>query len=95
MSNKNRLSRIERHLVNLAQNMDKSGFYDYITYVNDKKRMFRRSFINGLLRGIGSAIGFSLCAAIIILILRSLASSSIPYIAEFISRIIEILEKSN
>lgn len=93
MNRKDKLNKIERHLVQLAQNLDKSGFYDYIKYVNNKKHMFKNSFLTGLFRGIGSAIGFSLCAAVIILILRSIANSSIPYIADFIGKIIEILEK--
>lgn len=95
MKREQRLSRIEKHLVQLAQNLDKAGFYEYITYVNNKKHIFRRSFLTGVLRGIGSAIGFTLCAAVIILILQGLASSSIPYIADFISRIIDIIEKGD
>lgn len=93
MNNNERLSLIEKRLVKLAENLDRSGFYDYINYVNDKKRIFRRSFINGIFRGIGTAIGFTLCAAVIILILNSIAESSIPYIADFISKILEILDK--
>lgn len=89
---KERLFNIEKRIEKIADNLDKAGFYDYIAYVNNKKHMYRRSFINGLLRGTGSAVGVTLCAAVIIVILRSLAESSIPYIAEFISRIMDIID---
>ena len=88
-----RLKRIEANVIDLNSNINKSGLYDYLAYVNDKKKLYTRSFVLGLFRGIGSAIGFSICAAIIIIILNRLAMSSVPYLAEFISEILSLLEK--
>jgi hypothetical protein len=51
-----------------------------------------RNFLSGLMRGLGMAIGFTILGALIVVLLRKLAASSIPYIAELISKIIEIIE---
>ena len=51
-----------------------------------------RSFRVGILKGIGSAIGFTLLGALVVYILHLLAQSNLPYIADFISNIIDIIE---
>lgn len=91
-SRQNQLGRIERKLDKLAVDLDKSNFRDYIEYIHDRKRLFYNSFIAGVARGLGSAVGFALMGALILYFLRILAQSSIPYLADFISEIIKIVE---
>lgn len=90
---KQKLNRIDSRLTRLIRRMDKSGFYDYMLYINDTKRFIMRNVLAGVSRGVGAAIGFSVLGAILIMLLRGLAESSVPYIAEFVKRIIEIIDK--
>ncbi len=89
---KRRLSLIEKTLQSITYKLERSHFNDYIEYVSNEKRIIKRAFFIGMLKGLGTAIGFSLIGAIIIYILNLLARSNLPYIADFISEIIEIIE---
>ncbi len=53
----------------------------------------RRSFSHGLLRGLGTAIGFSVLGALAIMLLTHLASQNIPVIGNFIAEIIKIVNQ--
>lgn len=87
-----RLKRIEKQLNHLAESLEKSGFFEYMLYIRDRSKILMRNFLSGLMRGLGMAIGFTILGALIVVLLRKLAASSIPYIAELISKIIEIIE---
>ena len=89
---KNRIESIEAHLLRLVRNLEKSRFCEYVEYAADTKRMLRNSFLIGIARGIGSAIGFSLLGALLIYALRSLAQSSLPVIGDFIADLMDIVE---
>lgn len=89
-----KLRSIEKRLSVIAGNLQKAHFYDYIQYVSDEKRMMKRSFLLGLLKGVGAAIGFSLLGAVIVYILHLIAESNLPYIADFISDIINIINNN-
>ena len=88
-----RLSLIEKTLEIICVKLERSHFYDYMEYVSNEKRIFMRSFRVGILKGIGSAIGFTLLGALVVYILHLLAQSNLPYIADFISNIIDIIER--
>lgn len=89
---KKRIERIEQRLMLLTQNMEKSRFREYIEYAADTKRMLRNSFLIGIARGIGSAIGFTLLGALLIYILRGIAESSLPIIGDFIAELMDIVD---
>ena len=89
-----RISSIERTLDRIAVDLERSHFYEYVDYVSDSRRMLSRAFLSGMLRGLGMAVGFTLLGALIVWILNVIARSNIPYIADFISRIVEIVESN-
>ena len=91
----NDVGRIERKLDKLAEDIEKSGFKDYIEYMHDRKRLLYNSFMMGIARGLGTAVGFALMGALILYLLRILAQSSIPFLADFISEIIKIVESKH
>lgn len=87
-----RLSAIERLIGNIADNMNRAHFNDYVAFMADTKRFLLRCVLMGAAKGFGAAVGFSVLGAIAIYILQGLAKSSLPYIADFITDIIEIIE---
>ena len=77
-----------------AYTLEKAHFLDYVQYASNEKRIFRRAFLTGLLRGFGTAVGVTVLGAVIIYAFQALAKSNLPYIADFISDIIDIIEKT-
>ena len=58
-----------------------------------KKRIFR-SFLSGIFRGIGMGIGFSIVTGIIIYSLQNIIKLNIPVISQYISDVVEIVQKT-
>ncbi len=91
--NNGRLSTVEKMIENIAFKLEQSHFYDYMNYVSNEKHIVCRAFKVGIAKGIGSAIGFTLLGALVVYILHLIAQTNLPYIADFISKIIRIIEK--
>ena len=58
---------------------------------NSKKFLFR-NFLSGIIKGIGTGIGFTILTAIIIIILQRIVTLNIPVIGKYISDIVEIVK---
>lgn len=58
---------------------------------NNKKIMWK-SFLSGISRGVGIAVGFTILGAIIIYLLQKIVILNIPIIGDYISDISEIIE---
>lgn len=91
---KKRLFDLEKSVDSIARSLERARFYEYIQYVSDTRRILKRSFLMGILKGAGTAIGVTILGAIAIYALNILAKSNLPYIADFISDIIDIIERS-
>lgn len=89
-----RITLLEKSVNLIGEKLERSHFYDYMNYVSDGKRILKRAFWTGVLRGIGSAVGFTILGAVIVYVLHLLAKSNLPFLADFISDIIEIIEKN-
>ena len=74
--------------------LEKSNLEDLSNIVGNKKRIIIRNFLAGIFRGVGIGIGITIITAILILVLRHLVALNIPVIGEYISDIVEIVEKS-
>ncbi len=85
------LREMHRVLKSIASKLDRANFYEYMLYVQDKKRIMRVSFLSGIMRGLGGAIGFTLLGAVVVYILQRIADSHLPGIAEFIAELINIV----
>ena len=57
-----------------------------------QKGPYRAAFRLGLLKGLGTAIGFTVLGAAVVYFLQLLVRINLPYITDFIVRIIEIIE---
>jgi inner membrane protein involved in colicin E2 resistance len=56
-------------------------------------RIFFVNFLAGIARGLGFAIGFTLLAAIIWLILKKAVAA--PVIGRFVSQVLDVIEKQH
>ncbi|MGI5824257.1 MAG: DUF5665 domain-containing protein [Bacillota bacterium] len=71
--------------------LEKSRFSDYVLMMSSTKQLMYKQFWAGIARGVGYGIGFLLLAAIAIYILQAVASWGLPYIGDFIARLLEYI----
>lgn len=57
-----------------------------------RRKMLQRSFLSGLARGLGMAVGFTILGALLISLLTFLASKNLPIIGEFIADIVHMVQ---
>ena len=83
---------IMKKLEEISERMQGLNLAEYIEMVRSPRRMLVINFVSGLARGLGIAIGATVLGAIFLVFLLGLAQSNIPVIAEFVARIIKIVE---
>lgn len=81
--------RMEEHL----QRLESLRLAEYITYVNDRRRLIRSHFLGGLARGVGMAVGFTVLGAVLVLVLRHLAAQNLPLIGDFLAQIVTVVQR--
>ena len=85
---------INKKVDRIALNMEKFKLVDYVYYLEHPRKMLLANFLGGLSRGIGIAVGFTLLGAILIYILQAVVRWKLPYIGEFISEIVKIVQEN-
>jgi hypothetical protein len=76
----------------LIQALEKASIAEYIELFKKPRRMLYLSFLSGIARGFGLAIGFTLVGAIFLYALGTLASLNLPIGGEFIGYIARIVQ---
>lgn len=82
-----------RQLDRWLESMEKLRLAEYVRYVDDKKRLFWSSFLGGMARGVGMAVGFTILGAVLVLILQDLAKHNLPVIGDFLAQIVSVVQK--
>lgn len=65
----------------------------YMLYITDTRRFFRRNFLAGVARGLGGAVGFTILGAVVVVILSRLTVGNIPVIGGFLAEIVDVVQK--
>ena len=81
---------IGKRLNELSLMLEKLKLADYLTHLNNTKRMIWVNFLGGLARGLGIAVGFTLLGALVIYLLQQSFLNNLPVSGEFIADIVEI-----
>lgn len=87
-----RKKRLEQKIDELYLKLTESNLSKFVEITVSPKKIFWRSFLAGIARGIGTAIGFSLLGAIVIYLLRYIVMLNLPVIGAFIKDIWEIVQ---
>lgn len=98
VNNKKSKKDIEEQLLekleSLNYTLNKNRVLDLIELAGNTKKYFIRNFLSGITKGIGAGIGFSIITALIIYLLQKIIKLNIPVISQYISDIIEIVQKT-
>lgn len=85
---------LNKSIDNLSDTLEKGNIRELVYVLGSKKEVIIRNLIAGLFRGIGIGIGVTLISAILIVILQKIVMLNIPVIGEYISDIVDIVQKS-
>lgn len=66
---------------------------EYIRYLEDHRRFYRMHFLGGILRGMGSAVGFTILGAVLVWLLQDLAQRNLPVIGDFLADIVSVVQR--
>lgn len=76
----------------LAVAMEKMRLAEYIYMLEHPRRLMYVNFLIGIARGLGTAIGFTILGALVLLILQRVVTLNLPVISEFIATIVRLVE---
>ena len=83
----------EKELINKIDKINyilsKNEILDLMELLGNSKKFLFRNFLSGIIKGIGTGIGFTILTAIIIIILQRIVTLNIPVIGKYISDIVE------
>lgn len=91
---KKKIKKLEKLINDLNINMAKNNLIDFSEVLGNWKELLKRNLISGIFKGIGIGIGFTIITAIIVYVLQKIVRLNIPVIGEYISDIIDIVEKT-
>lgn len=83
------------HVFALALVLEKMNLSEYISYLNNPRRMLLINFGAGLVRGLGVALGASILAGVAIVILKNLVFLNLPVIGGVIAELVKIVNAHN
>lgn len=85
---------LAKKIEELNKILSKNNVIELMEVLSNTKKMLIKNFISGLAKGIGIGIGVTIITAVIIVFLQRLVRLNIPIIGEYITDIVEIVEKN-
>ncbi|WP_245926323.1 DUF5665 domain-containing protein [Sulfoacidibacillus thermotolerans] len=81
-----------RAVERLSDYFERVNFGAYVSLLQKPWRLIYLNFIGGLARGIGIGLGFTLLAALLIVIMQHLAVLNLPLIGSYIADVVRIVQ---
>lgn len=95
MLNKEQRKFFYDNIEKLNNSLQNKNVQELIYVLGSKKEIFKRNFWAGIFRGIGIGIGVTIITAILLLLMRKIVTLNIPIIGEYVSDIVEIVERNS
>jgi len=80
-------------LAELTRQLERTRLAEYVSLVEQPRRMLLLNFAAGVARGVGFAIGFTILGAILIYLLQRVLALNLPGVGGFIAAVIRIVEE--
>ena len=80
--------RLERFIA-AAESMRLS---EYVRYQKDRRARLWDAFWQGVARGLGAMVGFSVLGAALLYVLQDVANRNLPLISEFVARVVTLVQ---
>lgn len=87
------MRRLTGQIDRLLCSLERMQLEEYLRYIENKRRLFRVNFLSGLARGLGSAVGFTILGAVVVVVLQHVVVENIPFIGDFLAEVIRIVQE--
>jgi hypothetical protein len=81
--------KLDEHLAQL----DRLQLPELIRCLQDRRRYYRTQFIGGVVRGLGTAVGFTILGAALVWLLQDLAQRNLPVIGDFLADVVNLVQR--
>lgn len=85
---------LDEKIDDIVSALEKTKINEYVDYINNRKRLIYINFVQGIARGFGMAIGFTLLGALFLYFLQQLIKLNLPLIGDFIAEIVKIVKEN-
>ena len=85
---------LDKQINKINNNMVENHILELSELCGGTRKLLFKNFLSGIVKGFGISIGFSLFSAVIIYILQKIIRLNIPVISEYITDIVDIVEKN-
>ncbi len=83
------LKKLDDHV----QALERLRLPEYIRFLENRKRFYWMQFFGGIVRGLGTAIGFTILGAVLVWFLQNLAQRNLPVIGDFLAQIVSLVQR--
>ncbi len=83
---------LDERLDRFLQAAERMRLADYVAYESDRKRRLLDAFWQGVARGLGIMVGFSILGAVVLFILQDLAKRNLPGISDFVAQVVALVQ---
>lgn len=74
------------------QRMEQLRLSEFLAYEKDWKKRLLMQFVNGIARGLGTAVGFTILGALVVWLLQGLVQRNLPIIGDFLAQLLNLVE---
>jgi len=92
---KNENKSLEEKLSNLAYILEKAQIREYVSLLENPKKLLYMNFLAGVARGLGMAVGFTLLGALVIYFLQKMVLLNLPFIGDLIADIVQMVREQS
>lgn len=85
---------LNKSIDDLTDTLEKGNLKELTYILGSKKEIIIRNLIAGIFRGVGIGIGVTIVSALIVILLQKIVKLNIPIIGEYVTDIVEIVQKS-
>jgi len=87
---------LEEKIHKLAYVLEKAQISDYVSLLENPKKLMYLNFLTGVSRGLGMAVGFTLIGTLVLYMMQEIVLLNLPIISDFIADIVRMVrEESN
>lgn len=84
----------ESYIKRLTLALERARIGEYVQLTRDPLRLAYVSFISGVARGLGLALGFTVLGAVVIYVLQRIVALNLPVIGQLIADLIRIVQQN-
>ena len=90
---KSKVEKLNKGIEKINYVLERNQVMELLEILGNKKQILIRNLLSGISKGIGIGIGVTLITAVIVIILQKIVTLNIPVIGEYISDIVDIVQR--